>query len=358
MIANKQQFMQIWHSGDFDQDWYLQTYKDVANTGLHPILHYLNYGTLLRRDPNPLFSTEHYLEANPDVASQQINPFIHYIAHGQAEGRACAGREGVWPPTLHTKAHLSKLEFPSAICTSHLNLQIYCGKQKWKNDSPTILVCAHVAGKNIFGGERSFLDIIEGLQSAGFNVVSTAPNHHNPAYMDQIGHNSTHVVTFNYKWWTGGVPISELFVATFERIIRLLGVDAVHANTIMLREPLIAAKRQGVPSVVHVREIIEHDEALAAHIGESPDAIKQCILSHADFVVANSLATSRSMNSPLNTFVIENCVDIKQFKKMQRKSSNTINVVLISSNIPKKGIHDFVEVAQKLSTQNPGHTAK
>jgi hypothetical protein len=71
----------------FDAEWYLRSYPDVAENGLNPIRHYLEFGWREGRNPSPLFSTKEYLKANKDVAEQGINPLVHYLQHGEVEGR-------------------------------------------------------------------------------------------------------------------------------------------------------------------------------------------------------------------------------------------------------------------------------
>lgn len=44
-------------SGQFDANWYLAQYSDVAMTGIDPAKHYLKYGFVMDRDPGPEFST-------------------------------------------------------------------------------------------------------------------------------------------------------------------------------------------------------------------------------------------------------------------------------------------------------------
>jgi len=343
-IRNKRKANLIDESEYFDPEWYLSQYPDVRDEGMNPALHYVTHGAKEGRNPGPDFNGSAYLRANPDLALENINPLEHYIKHGQAEGRTTISPE---------RSHLAKIGFSSPIHDHGLYFQIYEGKQKEQKNRPTILACAHVAGKHIFGGERSFLDLIEALQSAEFNVISTIPNDQNQPYIDQIAHFSNQVITFSYKWWTKDLPPNEFNITVFEHMIRFFGIDAVHSNTIMLREPLIAAKRQGIVAVMHVREIIEYDEALTKHIGKDPEKIRQHILSITDFFVANSRATSQALQAPSKTFVVENCADIEQFECLPREPSDTLNVALISSNIPKKGIYDFVEVLQKLSPTHP-----
>ena len=73
--------------GEFDRDFYLGRYPDVAAAGIDPLQHYMQYGWKERRDPAAFFSTGYYLDTYPDVAKAGINPFSHYVSTGRAEGR-------------------------------------------------------------------------------------------------------------------------------------------------------------------------------------------------------------------------------------------------------------------------------
>jgi GT2 family glycosyltransferase len=69
----------------FDVEWYLQKYRDVAEAGLDPITHYIEYGAREGRNPNPLFDTAWYLSYYPDVAAAGANPLAHYAEYGSRE---------------------------------------------------------------------------------------------------------------------------------------------------------------------------------------------------------------------------------------------------------------------------------
>jgi hypothetical protein len=43
----------IGYSTLFDRQWYLRTYPDVEQAGADPVLHYLEYGAMERRNPGP-----------------------------------------------------------------------------------------------------------------------------------------------------------------------------------------------------------------------------------------------------------------------------------------------------------------
>ncbi len=74
-------------SGLFDPKWYLASYSDVADSGIDPVRHYIDFGASEGRDPSPLFHTTHYQMRNPDVESSGFNPLVHYILYGEIEGR-------------------------------------------------------------------------------------------------------------------------------------------------------------------------------------------------------------------------------------------------------------------------------
>ncbi|TVR64837.1 MAG: glycosyltransferase [Candidatus Competibacteraceae bacterium] len=74
-------------SGIFDRTHYLDSYPDVREAGLNPLVHFIRKGTAEGYLPNPLFETEWYLETYPDVAESGINPLLHYFIHGVTEGR-------------------------------------------------------------------------------------------------------------------------------------------------------------------------------------------------------------------------------------------------------------------------------
>jgi glycosyltransferase involved in cell wall biosynthesis len=72
----------IARSGLFDSAWYLKQYKDIADAGINPLIHYLRHGAYEGRDPNPLFDSDWYLRKNPEVADAGDNPLTNYIHHG------------------------------------------------------------------------------------------------------------------------------------------------------------------------------------------------------------------------------------------------------------------------------------
>lgn len=341
MALSKKQIHALGASGLVDEQWYLDRYRDVGLLELGAAEHYLRIGAHLQRDPGPKFNTAYYLAEHADVAAAGLNPLLHYIAHGRKEGRSCV-----------PEGKLCDLKVQGAT-ESSLPVRSTAGLRSRDPEAKTILVCAHVAGPKLFGGERSLLDVVEGLSALGYNLVVVLPGAGHVDYFQALREHSVAVLSFRYAWWRKDVEVSESVVAAFARIIEEHAVDAVHANTIMLREPLLAARRMGIPAVAHVRELITHDVALCETIGEEPQEIVEKVLEGADWVMANSKATARCFAKQDATQVVHNTVEAKSFDIAPPCGSDTIRVGLISSNLPKKGIFDFIEVAQILEHKLP-----
>ncbi len=99
----------------FDAAWYRSHYPDVAQSGIDPIMHYLEHGYKEGRDPGPLFSTEDYYKANPDVFHLGVDPLLHYIRHGKKEGRVVrpVPVEVVEPPLAQTAINSGGVDYLS-----------------------------------------------------------------------------------------------------------------------------------------------------------------------------------------------------------------------------------------------------
>jgi SAM-dependent methyltransferase len=63
----------------FDAAWYVQTYPDVAASGLRPFQHFLQIGLADGRDPGPLFSTRWHAARHRWLAEANVHPLVHYL---------------------------------------------------------------------------------------------------------------------------------------------------------------------------------------------------------------------------------------------------------------------------------------
>lgn len=323
-------------SGLFDAAWYSETYPDVRLSGFEPLEHYLRIGRHLGRSPGPEFDSARYLAANEDVARAKIDPLQHYIRYGRRENRKTFTRAA---PVPH-KQDLRRVE----------------GKIARRPGRPTVMLCAHIAGQHLFGSERSLLDMLDALNALDFNVVVTVPAVQNMAYFETLLGQAMVAYVIPYGWWRKNTPVRESVVGSFCSAIAAESIDVVHVNTIMLREPLLAARRMGIRGIVHIRELIRHDDALLTIIGETADEIVGTIWDRADLLIANSQATRAGFeHAGRAPEVVYNTADMDDLRALEPPGGSApLRVAMISSNIPKKGLWDFCEVARALGADHPG----
>lgn len=324
----------------FDAAWYHRRYADARLSGLDAAEHYLRIGARIERDPSVWFSTRHYLAKNPDVAEAGLNALVHFLTCGEAEGR-----RGL--PVSAAAGIVPRLNEDSLVPAVAMR-----GRKPVLEGARSVLVCAHVAGAQLFGAERSLLDVLDGFAALGLNVYVTIPGADNGEYLGLLLDRAVEVIAFEQPWWRAGRPVDGTVVAEYARIIAAYGIDAVHVNTIVLREPLVAARRAGVPGVVHVRELVAHDRALCEAIGAEPDAIVDDLAKAADWLLANSRTTAAAFTgAPVH--VVPNIVDADAFDIEPPRTSGALRIGMISSNVPKKGVADFVELAARVASELP-----
>jgi FkbM family methyltransferase len=71
----------------FDEQWYLKSYRDVADAKFDPALHYLLHGGFEGRDPGPDFWSNEYLDVFPEILQLKQNPLVHYLKRCMAENK-------------------------------------------------------------------------------------------------------------------------------------------------------------------------------------------------------------------------------------------------------------------------------
>lgn len=220
------------------------------------------------------------------------------------------------------------------------------GIPEWCESAKTILLCSHHAGKHIFGGERSFLDVLRAMRANGFNVVVTLQEAVNESYVEALRASAQEVRIYPYSQWTADASSSLASERFFRATIDEVRPNLVYINTIMVTAPLVAARLCGVPTIVHAREIILHDEDLQRQIGLGGPAIVAQVMRSCVQVVANSQATARCFKAQRPTAVIPNIVDLDDFDFPNEIDGDVIRFGLISSNYPKKGVEDVIELAR------------
>lgn len=305
----------------FSSSWYLEAYEDVARAGISPLEHYMSHGAFEGRLPSPAFNTERYLSHFKDLTPIQVPPLLHYLKLGK-----------------------------------DMNLDpchpVFFGKEQ-NNSYPFILVCGHASNAQLFGAELSLIDLIYAYSACEVNLVVTLPSSINASYIDSIRSKVHAIHIVPCQLWTERTNPDFHFVEAYESIIKQYDIKAVHVNTIVLREPVLAARRLGVLSFIHARESVQHDPELCKLIGLQPADIISHVRESTDFIIANSKFTADIYNKARSTFILPNIVDIHKFNIRNDISHDFINIALISSNLPKKGVQDFIEIAGLLRASTP-----
>ncbi len=73
-------------SRQFDPEFYLHSYPDVAAAGMDPLDHYLRYGWRDGRRPNTWFDPQVWLRARPELVVSGSDPFAHYLKEQGSTG--------------------------------------------------------------------------------------------------------------------------------------------------------------------------------------------------------------------------------------------------------------------------------
>ncbi|MDP4528972.1 glycosyltransferase [Alkalimonas delamerensis] len=313
----------------FDASWYGGNYADVTAAGMDPALHYLRYGGQENRDPGPDFSSSGYRLLQPIAAD--ANPLLHYLESMEES--------------------LESTEKSAELAADYGTVQ-QTGQCEVKPDKPWLMLVAHAAGPELYGAERSLLDVLDALQQLGCNVLLTLPGSRCPDYFQQLAARVQQLAVMPYGWWHDGHPESPQTIARFAALLKQYRVQLCYCNTLVLSAPLYAARQLLVPTVVHVRELPEADPALCQQLGADAGRIRQHLLALADGFIANSKRTAAYLDTPERTRVVPNVVDTARFAAIAPRAQQTpLRLGMLSSNLPKKGLQDFIRLSQLLAEQ-------
>jgi glycosyltransferase involved in cell wall biosynthesis len=217
---------------------------------------------------------------------------------------------------------------------------------------PRIAVVGHAAGAQLFGAERSLLSLLAAIDRTRYDVSCTLPAI-NEEYTRTVRQFTDDIVVFPYGWWSRTRPSDPTAISSFAEFFRRHGVDVVHVNTIMLMDPLLAARELGLPCIVHARELIDQDPVLGGILDDDPAAIISRVRTAADFIIANSDATHRLYHKKDQSFRLYNCFDIDAFDITNDVAPGRLKIGMISSNQPSKGTEHFVKLAMLAALRRP-----
>jgi glycosyltransferase involved in cell wall biosynthesis/GT2 family glycosyltransferase len=220
-------------------------------------------------------------------------------------------------------------------------------------DAPTIVLAAHISGHQLYGGERSLIDVLRALRASGRNVIVTLPSGNNADYIKTLSQDAVGLYILPYPQWRDDRAPVERLILEFGEIFAAHGADALHANTITHLEALEAARRSGVVRVVHARELITMDTGLCEQIGKSPEDIIADVLRTCDYVIANSRATASIFSAPGRSFLAFNAIDASAFEPAAGPRPDApLRFGVVSSNMEKKGVGDVVALARRLGERS------
>jgi glycosyltransferase involved in cell wall biosynthesis len=306
----------------FDSDWYISIYPDVRKFNSTAIDHFISHGLYEGRQISPEVCLDYYRERYLKHNST-TSPLLHYL----------------------NKGHFLGYSVRNPIIIGHVN---------HNPKKPNILACAHASNTNIFGAERSFLDTLKVLHSIGYNLIVTLPTYANKDYVDSVARYSTSVYIVPYPLWTQSKSPNNWAINRLETIISEKSVNLVYSNTLTLREPLLAAKNQAIPSIVHAHEIFEELDPICTNNNILPHQIYNEIRGLSTIVIANSKFTASFLeDASFRATVIPNSIDFSTRHTNVETNSKTLKVGIISSNIEKKGLSDFFKLASKIEAALP-----
>ena len=312
-----------------------------------------NYRLLMEQ--NSLFNAQWYLQRYPDVRDAGVEPLRHFIAHGASEGRD--------PLPMFSLSHLAYVRgvpLNGALDTWLMD-EVPCrslpdvkGSRVHHPQLPTLLMVGHLVSNTQFGAERSFLDTLAMLADAPFNIVVCLPSAIDSRYVDNVRQYANSVVIFPYAWMRGNEPSCTEHVSAFVDIIEQRHIDLVYVNTIVLKTPIDAAAACGVKVLVHVRELLEQDHDLCQFLSATPALVKHRVLENVSAVIANSQAVARWVGDKLTTYVVPNVIRPEDWPYSPMPDVRVLNVVMLSSNLPKKGLYDLVAIANRCADEKIG----
>lgn len=308
--GENESLFQRWRQA-LDEDWYAQMYVDVSSMGLDIHDHFWTRGEREGRYPSPLF--------NPQAYAYKLE-----LASSES-------------PTWHA-LHNNDWNFTDPVSISGLAKA---------NEGIHVALFGHFVSETIFGAERSLVDMAKALDSFDVAVTLFLPSCSNTSYIKELSHFVKKIVFLPLPW----AKESRESIGSVERFLEsdfiASSYDCIYVNTLTLVEPLTAAKRAKIPSVTHIRELVEFDNDLAGLLQESPQQTRERVISTSDYYIANSEETARWLNEPHRTKVVYNCVDTPAFQAPM--PSMPLKVCMLSSNVKKKGVEDFFKVASLCS---------
>ena len=290
-----------------DENWYAQVYDDVSSMGLDIHEHFWDRGEKEGRYPSSLFNPQAY--ALKFELANTVSPTWHAL-------------------------HNDGWDFSTPVSIT--------GFTKHEGEVHVALF-GHAVSETVFGAERSLVDMAKAMSQSDISVTLFLPSCANSSYIEELREFVSKIVFLPLPWAKGSRQLIEGITQYLEADFQRFGYDCVYVNTLTLIEPLSAAKKADIPSIMHVRELVEFDNDLASLLQETPQHTHERVISSSDYFIANSKETAHWLKEPERTTVIYNCVDTPSVQIPMPLTP--LKICMLSSNVKKKGVEDFFKVA-------------
>jgi hypothetical protein len=184
--GNRRVYRTISESGFFDKAWYRRGYLWGLWKLTDPIWHYIRRGWHQASDPSPRFDTGFYLASNRDVRESAINPLDHYLSYGSAEGRpALMPLAQWWPQDLSS---LQPIKFYTARLKPRQRISLVIDAntpRSWRGDQALFVLVAQWLGSH--HGRDTRILLRNGLDLTYVDhALFHAPQNHNPIQATQV----------------------------------------------------------------------------------------------------------------------------------------------------------------------------
>ena len=183
---------------EFDTEYYLAAYPDIAKANVDPLLHFLHSGWREGRNPSLQFDTGYYLSVNSDVRDAGVNPFWHYLICGKVEGRLPRRPGGYRRQIIDAATEQAKRPLPvidpkerrlrPAVVLRNLSNII-------KRRRPFVVSVSHDRYINVIGGTQIFIaDEQKRFNELGCAYVHISPRVSQLSIADHDAHFCVNVV--------------------------------------------------------------------------------------------------------------------------------------------------------------------
>lgn len=112
---------------------------------------------------------------------------------------------------------------------------------------------------------------------------------------------------------------------------------------------LVAARALGRPTALYLRELPETDLQLCRDLALTPAMLREAVLTEADRIIANSQTTLNWIGGD-NAILAENRINLSLFD-LPARAAGPLRIGLVGSGTPRKGLLDFLRIAQALGAE-------